>query len=79
MSVLITEHVLQPYEIAPVVANIEEAIGGASREVAIISMLSMILIMTHPEITQDQLTAGVKDVSRYICLVLDPPEPGMMN
>ena len=79
MSVLITEHVLQPYEIAPVVADLESMLSGVSREVSIISMLSMILIMTHPEITQDQLTAGVKDVSRYICLVLDSPEPGMMN
>lgn len=75
---LITEHTLQPYEIAPIVANIEEALGDASREQAIISMLSMILIMTYPDITQEQLASGVKDVSRYICLVLDPP-PELMN
>ena len=67
----ITETVVQGSDIAPIIANLELASAGASREHLIIALLSMALITTYPEITPEQLRTAVQDVSRYICLVLD--------
>ena len=75
----ITQHTIQPRDIVPVVQDIEDALDGHPREACIIGMLSIILIMQHPEITQEKLHQCVNDVSRYICLVLDTTEPKDMN
>lgn len=78
-QVFITEHVIQPKDIAPAVNAIENAIDGFSREVCIIAMLSMCVMMQNPEVTNEDLQRIVGDTSRYICMVMDPPNPEVMN
>ena len=72
MSTII-QTVVQGADIAPIIASLEQASAGVSREHLIIALLSMALITTYPEITEEQLRLAVQDVSRYICLVLDDP------
>lgn len=67
----IIETIVNSSDIAPIIANLELASTGVSREHLIIALLSMALITTYPDITQEQLRSAVQDVSRYICLVLD--------
>ena len=74
-TVLVHETVINGEEIAPIVAQIEEAIANApSRDHVIIALLSMALIVTYPEITPEQLQMSVREVSNYICLILDTPQ-----
>lgn len=81
---LVTETIVSGEQIAPIIANLEAAADGCQRDHLIIALISMTLICTYPEISQQQLQTAVRDVSRYICLVLDPSadtdlKPSLMN
>ena len=76
MNNLITEVTVSGERIAPLIANIEAILDGESRDEIIIALISMALIVTYPEINEEQLRQAVQDTSRFICLVLDPPEEG---
>ena len=71
MDHVITETSATGEEIGTIVHRLEEALDGAQRGHAIISCLSMVLIMMNPLITPEQLQSGVKDVSQFICLLLE--------
>ena len=58
-------------EISPIIDKIELALDGVKRGHAIIASLSIALILMNPEISAEQLADGVRDVSRYICLLLE--------
>lgn len=76
-------------EIGPIVANIEAAIDGVPRTHALIALTSLLLLLQHPTITQEQVYEGVKDISRFVCLYLsgvdegsaiaDPTDKSQMN
>lgn len=57
-------------DIAPIVAKIEAVIGDVPRTHALIALTSIMLLMQYPELTNDQLYEGVKDISRFTCLWL---------
>ncbi len=69
-------------DIAPIIRDVEQALAASPREASIIAIISMTLILTYPELTQEQLRHGVQEVSRFICMVLDDTtdlDPRMVN
>lgn len=81
-NTLVHETTVDGSEIAPIIADIEDSLGGYPRDHVIIALVSMALIITYPEITPEQLQKAVRDVSHYICLALeDSPalDPTQMN
>jgi len=69
---IVTEVTATGEEIAQIIAALEMAADGAPRDHLIIALISMALVLTYPEITQEQLRTYVREVSRYICLLVDP-------
>ena len=69
----IYESVVDGTDIAPILANLELASEGAPRHHLIIALISMLLIVSYPDMSPEQLKAGVRDVSRFICLIMDAP------
>lgn len=70
----ISEQVATGDEVAGVVSMLEDALIGTPRGLCIIALISMSLVLQNPDITPDDLQIGVKEVSRYICLLLDQTE-----
>jgi len=58
-------------EINNIVTKIEDVLQDAPRGHAIISCLSLVLILMNPLLTPQELQTGVKDVSQYICCWLE--------
>lgn len=69
---MIVESSASGEEISAIVTGLEEALEGIPRGHAIISLLSFALVLMNPMITPEGLEDGVRDVSRYICLMTDP-------
>ena len=67
------ETIVDGQTIAPIIAELEAAIGAHPRDHVIIALISMAVIVTYPEISPENLQRAVGDVSRHICLVLDAP------
>lgn len=57
-------------EISPIVERVEAALGDVPRAHALIALCSIILLIQHPNLTEEQLYEGVRDVSRFICMWL---------
>lgn len=58
-------------QILPIIANLEAALEGVKRNHAVIALLSLVLVIQKPTISQEELYEGVKQISEYICLVLE--------
>lgn len=67
---LVNEAFATGEQIMPVVAKLEEALADTSRTEALIALLSVVLLIQHPDITADQMYEGVKQVSRFTCMWL---------
>jgi len=76
MNAHISESTATGEQISAVVALIEPCLINVSRPVSIIALLSMVLVLQNPDITPSKLQDGVRDVSRFICLILDDNEDG---
>jgi hypothetical protein len=61
-------------EIGPVVAKIEQALGDVSRTHALIALLSVVLLIQHPDISAEQMYEGVREISRFTCMWLAGPD-----
>ena len=80
MNSNIAESTASGQEIEAIVTQIEPVIVGIPRGKTIIALLSMVLVLMNPDITPVKLQDGVRDVSRFICLLLDEgDEPVVMN
>lgn len=66
-------------DIQPIVERLEAALDNTPREHALIALTSLVLILQYPDITNDQLYDGVKDVSKYVCFWLSGAEAGDIN
>ena len=62
--------------ISTIVASVEETLTGIPKGHCVIALLSMVMCLMHPGISADKLQDGVRDVSRYICMMLDDNEDG---
>lgn len=58
-------------EVTAAVAQLEDAIVGLPHHVGIIALLAMALTLMKPDITQEGIHNGVRDVSQFICLLLE--------
>lgn len=67
---LVSEAFASGIEIAPIVDRLEAALEGVPRTHALIALTSIILLLQHPNISQEAIYNGVRDVSRYVCLWL---------
>jgi hypothetical protein len=67
----IVESTASGSEIQAIVNRIEPILDGTPVPHAIISLLSIILMLSKPAITPDELQLGVQDISRYICFYLE--------
>lgn len=73
-------------EINVICERIEDTLAelGTSRPHALMALISLTLVLMNPGISEEDLQDGVKEVSRYICLLLegaeeDPVAPELMN
>lgn len=67
----IVEAVATGEEIGKIVGGIEGVLQGVPRGHCIISLLSLAILMSKPDITTEDLHDSVEDTSRHICLLLD--------
>jgi hypothetical protein len=74
----VIESVASGEEIITIVNKLENALVGVRRSHGIIAALSLALILENPEISPDALQSGVRDVSRYICLLLEGNDAGVI-
>lgn len=75
MNAIISETTATGSEIEMIIERLEYALEGVKRGHGLIALLSLALVIQKPDISQDLLQDGVRDVSRYMCLILD--EAGM--
>lgn len=73
---IIAESVASGEEIAAIIASIEPTLEGVKRGHGIIALLSLTLVLMNPEILPEELQEGVRNVSQYICLLLDSNNRG---
>lgn len=81
MNAHIAEQTATGEQVSAIVAMIEPCLVNVPRGLGIIALLSMVLVLQNPDITPVKLQDGVRDVSRFICLILDETEgePELMN
>lgn len=72
---LVAEAFATGEQIGPVVAKIEEALADVSRTHALIALISVVLLLQHPDISAEQMYEGVKDISRFTCMWLSDGHP----
>lgn len=58
-------------EIYEIVQGIEGAIEGYQRSHCIIAMLAMVITCQKPDASPEEVQAGVKGVSEWLCTFLD--------
>lgn len=58
-------------EVEKVINNLEIALDGEPRGLAVIALLSLSLVIQSPTISAEELQFSVKEVSRFICMLLD--------
>jgi hypothetical protein len=59
-------------QVAEIVSELELVLEDVERAPALISLLSLALIIMHPAITPEELQAGVRDTSKFMCMLHDP-------
>jgi hypothetical protein len=60
-------------EIEFLVNEIENVLAGKPRHHVLMALISMSLIAMNPMITAEALATGVRDVSRFICMLMEEP------
>lgn len=58
-------------EIAKIVGGIEEVLQGVPKGHCIISLLSLVILMSKPDISTEDLHDTVEGASKYICMLMD--------
>ena len=67
LNPLVQEAFATGSEISPIVERIQDALGEVPRTHALIALTSMILLLQSPELDEQQLYNGVKDISHFVC------------
>lgn len=64
-------------DVAMLVEMLQEVLDGVPDGHQLIALLATALVLQKPDLTEEQVRDGVKDVSQYTCLWLDglKPEP----
>ena len=57
-------------EIFEVIQKLEPALDGVPRAHVVIAALSIALTVMHPNLSPEEIQAGVREVSQFICLWL---------
>ena len=65
---MIEEEICTGSEIYEVVARIEPALDGVSRKLAIVACIAIAVTAMNPDMTEDEVQAGVKGCSEWIAL-----------
>jgi hypothetical protein len=73
MSAIITEATASSQEIFDVIEKIEPAIDGIRESHVVMALLTMVLAIQKPDLSAEELGNGVKEVSRFVCMLLDSP------
>lgn len=63
-------------EIVPIVEKLYRTLDGESIHNATVALIWTTFTLMYPEITNDNLASGIKDVSQYIAMQLDQFEHG---
>lgn len=57
-------------DIAAIVESLQPVLTGLPRANALIACLSVVLTIMNPDITADELSDGITETSRFICMFL---------
>ena len=68
---LVTESVASGDQVAAVVGMLEDTLEGCPRGLAIISLLTMSIVLQNPAISPEDLQSTIKEVSRFLCMMLE--------
>ena len=68
---LVTESVATGDQVAAVVGMLEDTLEGCPRGLAIISLLTMSVVLQNPTISPDDLQSTIREVSRFLCMMLE--------
>lgn len=60
-------------ELEALIVDIENVLVNKPRSHVIMALISMSLIAMNPMITPESLQTGVRDVSQFICMLMDEP------
>ncbi len=76
MSSFMIESKVETEALADLMEQIDTVLDGHPRPNVLVSLISTTLIAMHPEISPEELQAGVKNVSKYICEMIEHSETG---
>lgn len=68
---IVTEQSATGDQVAAVVGMLEDTLEGCPRGLAIISLLTMSIVLQNPVISPDDLQTTIKEVSRFLCMMLE--------
>ena len=68
---IVTEQSATGDQVAAVVGMLEDTLEGCPRGLAIISLLTMSIVLQNPTISPDDLQSTIKEVSRFLCMMLE--------
>ena len=68
---IVTESVASGEQVSAVVGMLEDTLEGCPRGLAIISLLTMTIVLQNPAISPYDLQSTIKEVSRFLCMMLE--------
>ena len=74
---IVTETVVSGEEIAPIVYDLEMAAEGYPRDHLAIALISMAIVVIHPNVNPERLPEYVKDTSHFLCMLTSDDELDM--
>ena len=79
MDSIITETHADGEVIDRIVANLQQTLHGVNRTHAIMSAICLSIILMKPTVDADELKNAVREVSRFICLLVDDAVSDTIN
>ena len=58
-------------QVAAVVGMLEDTLEGCPRGLAIISLLTMSIVLQNPSISPEDLQSTIREVSRFLCMMVE--------
>ena len=76
---IVSNHQISGEAIEPIIADIEAAISGYDRNHIILALLCMTFMLSDPELPPERVSEYVKNVSRYIVMLLGTQSSEMVH
>lgn len=68
---IVTETSASGEQVSAVVGMLEDTLEGCPRGLAIISLLTMSIVLQNPSISPEDLQSTIREVSRFLCMMVE--------